>query len=411
MDWFHAFATRAARMHASEIRELLKLLNQPDIISFAGGIPDAKLFPVAAIAEASQKILSDPERAATALQYSVSEGYQPLREWLADYMGRKGLPCSADHILVTNGSQQALDFLGKLFISPGDTVLTACPTYLGALQAFNAYEPLFGTLPGPGQACAMAGVSGRVKFGYVMPEFQNPTGISLTLSDRNALLDFAEATDLPLIEDNAYECLRYDGEVVPSLISLAAERAGGIDNAKLIYCGTFSKSIVPALRIGWIVAPKEVIDKLVLINQASDLHVSPFNQMIMFEVASRLIDSHTAEVREVYRARRDAMLSALNEYMPADVSWTTPAGGMFVWVTLPHHIDAAALLKDAIEQARIAFVPGSAFYPDRSGCNTLRLSFSLNEPTVIAEGIRRLAELVVGWAVLDGPEPLVAILG
>jgi DNA-binding transcriptional MocR family regulator len=402
MEWSSLFASRASRMQASEIRELLKLLVQPDIISFAGGIPDARHFPVEAIAEASQSILSDPARAATALQYSVSEGYRPLREWIAGYMGQRGLACTPDNILITNGSQQALDFLGKLFISPGDTILTANPTYLGALQAFNAYEPVYDTLPGrshdraPESYLQIDGPASRIrpKFGYVMAEFQNPTGTSLTLAERETLLDFADALGMPLIEDNAYECLRYDGDAVPSLVSLAAKRVGGIDQANVIYCGTFSKSIVPALRIGWIVAPVQVVDKLVLINQASDLHVSPFNQMIMHDVAARLIDAHAAKMRGVYKARRDAMLKALADHMPGDTAWTTPAGGMFVWVTLPDAIDAAEMLKDAIEVARIAFVPGEAFHPDRSGRNTLRLSFSLNEPAVIDEGIARLAGLV-----------------
>jgi len=394
MDWTAQFATRAARMRASEIRELLKLLDQPGIISFAGGIPDAKLFPVAAIAEASQKILADPQRATAALQYSVSEGYAPLRQWLADYMGKRGVPCAPDNILITNGSQQALDFLGKLFISPGDTIVTARPTYLGALQAFNAYEPIYEALPEAGEFGRYTAYKQKPKFAYVMPEFQNPTGTSLSLSDRNQLLDFAVAVGVPLIEDNAYECLRYDGEPVPSLMALAVERAGHIDRANLIYCGTFSKSIVPALRIGWIVAPAIVIEKLVLINQASDLHVSSFNQMIMYEVASQLFDQHTREVRDIYRVRRDAMLAALEAEMPKEVRWTRPEGGMFVWLTLPPYMDAADLLKEAIEVARVAFVPGAAFYPDRSGEHTLRLSYSLNEPSVVAEGIGRLARLI-----------------
>jgi DNA-binding transcriptional MocR family regulator len=394
MDWSPYFATRAAHMRASEIRELLKLLAQPDIISFAGGIPDSKLFPVSAIKEASQTILSDPKRATDALQYSVSEGYLPLREWLANDMGKRGLPCTADNILITNGSQQALDFLGKLFISPGDTLLTSSPTYLGALQAFNAYEPRYDTLLEDDRDIKSYRGGRKPKFGYVMPEFQNPSGTSLTLDERKKLLDFADELDLPLIEDNAYECLRYDGESVPSLIALAAERAGGIDNAKVIYCGTFSKSIVPALRIGWIVAPQPVIEKLVLINQASGLHVSSLNQMIMYDVASKIIETHTAEVRAVYKKRRDAMLAALDQEMPEGVMWTKPMGGMFVWVTLPEYMDTALLLQDAIEEARVAFVPGAAFYPDRSGKHTLRLSFSLNDPEVTREGIRRLARLI-----------------
>lgn len=397
-NWTSYYATRAERMHASEIRELLKLLDQPDIISFAGGIPDPKLFPTHVIAEACQRILSNPTLAATALQYSVSEGYLPLRQWIVEHMATLGVTCTAHNIIITNGSQQGLDFLGKLFISPKDSVLVAWPTYLGALQAFNAYEPRYDVLPGaptnrtPG-SYATSGAS-KPKFGYVMPEFQNPTGTSLSLAERNALLDAADAMDLPLIEDTAYEHLRYDGERVPSLLSLAATRAGGIDQAKVLYCGTFSKSVVPALRIGWIVAPQEVIQKLVLIKQASDLHVSPFNQMILHDVISTNFKEHITHIRSVYKTRRDAMLVALKEYMPTNVSWTKPEGGMFVWITLPVHIKGADLLERAIKEARIAFVPGSAFYADRSGQNTIRLSFSLNDPSIISEGIKRLGSLL-----------------
>ena len=317
-------------------------------------------------------------------------------------MGCNGLVCSADNILITNGSQQALDFLGKLFITPGDTILISNPTYLGALQAFNAYEPEYDILPAagsnrmPDSYCVGENGASKTapKFAYVMPEFQNPTGSSLSLDERNALLDFAETLDMPLIEDNVYQTLRYDGEPVPCLIALSAGRAGSVDLGNVIYCGTFSKSIVPALRIGWIVAPKRVIEKLVLINQASDLHVSSFNQMLMHDVASQILESHTAKVREVYKTRRDAMLDALGRHMPKTVTWTRPEGGMFVWVTLPDGVDAAELLKRAIEKARVAFVPGSAFHADRSGRNTMRLSYSSAAPEVIEEGVRRLAGLL-----------------
>jgi DNA-binding transcriptional MocR family regulator len=397
-DWTQHYASRTARMQASEIREILKLVARPDIISFAGGIPDPDLFPATEIAAACQKILGDPKTSAIALQYAISEGYLPLREWLADYMGKLGVTCTADNILITNGSQQALDFIGKLFISPGDTVLVAWPTYLGALQAFNAYEANYDILPGPGSnrtpESYISGGKPRPKFGYVMPEFQNPTGTSLSKSERFALLDAATALDLPLVEDTAYEHLRYDGERAPTLMALAAARAGGIDEAKALYCGTFSKSITPGLRIGWVVGPKDVIRKLVLIKQASDLHVSPLNQMIAYEVASTILESHTAKIRQIYRERRDAMLEALKANMPSSVSWTKPEGGMFVWVTLPEHMDGSELLERAVAKAQVAFVPGAAFFPDRSGRNTIRLNFSKNDPPVITEGIRRLAELI-----------------
>ncbi len=397
-DWSKYYASRTSRMTASDIREILKLLDQPDIISFAGGIPDPALFPKKEIAAAYQNILTDPKRSTAALQYAVSEGYQPLREWLAGYMAKLGVQCTADNILITNGSQQALDFIGKLFISPGDTVLVGWPTYLGALQAFNAYEPVYDVLPGPDNNRTPESYGGpghsKPKFAYSMPEFQNPTGTSLTLEQRKQLLDVADIIDVPIIEDTAYEKLRYDGDRVPSIMQIAVERAGGIDNCKVIYLGTFSKSIVPALRIGWVVAPKPVLRKLVLIKQASDLHVSPLNQMVMHEVASAIIEPHTELIRKKYKTRRDAMLKAMATYMPKDVSWTKPEGGMFLWVTLPQHIDGSELLKTAIEKARVAFVPGAAFYADRSGHNTIRLNFSLNDPPVIEEGIKRLAGLL-----------------
>ena len=395
--WESRYASRATRMQASEIRELLKLLNRPDIISFAGGIPDPKLFPTERIAKACQHILTDPARAPHALQYAPSEGYPPLLAEIAQHMGTLGVECTPENILITNGSQQALDFVGKLFISPGDTVLVSAPTYLGALQAFNAYEPTYDILPDAHNKRTIASYTAngkpRPKFGYVMPEFQNPGGTTMSLEERLALLNAADALDLPLLEDAAYEHLRYDGEAVPSLLALASKRAGGIDNAKIMYCGSFSKSIVPALRIGWVVAPKELIKKMVLILQASNLHVSPFSQMIMQEVFSDIFTEHTREICKLYKERRDAMLKALDAYMPSTITWTRPEGGMFVWMTLPESMNAAALLERSIKEIGVAFVPGSAFFADRSGHNTLRLNFSLNDPEIIDTGIKRLASL------------------
>lgn len=391
INWPQYYAKRADRMQASEIREILKLLDQPDIISFAGGIPDPKFFPTAEIAAVCQRILTDPARSAAALQYAVSEGYLPLREYLAKSMGEMGVPCTPDNILITNGSQQALDFLGKLFISAGDTVMVTWPTYLGALQAFNAYEPNYAPIPKMGEHYSGAA---KPKFAYVTPEFQNPTGTTMNLAEREALLEASDKLDMPVIEDHAYNKLRYDGAPVPPILALAIKRSGSIDNSKILYLGTFSKSIVPALRIGWIVGAKEVIRKLVLIKQASDLHVSPFNQMIAHEIASTVMEPHTARTRVVYKERRDAMLKALKEHMPQGVSWTQPEGGMFLWLTLPERFDGAELLKLSLERTRVAFVPGYAFFPDRSGRNTIRLNFSLNDPPVIEEGIKRLAWLI-----------------
>ncbi len=399
MDWSRHYASRAAQMGASEIRELLKLLDQPDIISFAGGIPDPTLFPQAAIAAAYAEIAADPKQSAAALQYSASEGYAPLRAWIAGYMREAGTPCTADNILITSGSQQALDFLAKLFVAAGDAVLVSRPTYLGALQAFRAYEPVFAPLPRHGDNWQPAEGAARRAFGYVMPDFENPTGTSLTRAEREALLAAASAADLPLIEDAAYEALRYEGEPVPSLLALDCARAGGIEAARVIHCGTFSKTVVPGLRLGWIAAPREVIHRLVLIKQASDLHSPTLTQMVMHRVVQQHMPHGIETIRRTYRARRDAMLAALQRAfpqgeMPHGVTWTRPEGGMFIWVTLPAALDAGALLKRAIAEARVAYVPGQAFHDDATGANTLRLSFSLNDEARIATGIARLGALI-----------------
>lgn len=397
-NWDKHYARRMNRMQGSEIREMMKILDRPGIISFAGGIPDPKYFPTAEIAAACQNILSDPKRSTAAQQYAVSEGYTPLRTWLAEQMTARGVPCTTDNVLITNGSQQALDFIAKLMVTPGDTILVGWPTYLGAVQAFNAYEPTYDHLPLPGSnrtpESYTADGKAAPKFAYVMTEFQNPTGTTMTLDERMTFLETAKAMDLPIIEDCAYERLRYDGAPLPSLLALAAKRDGGIDNCKVLYCGTFSKSIIPALRVGWIIAAKDVIGKLVILKQAADLHSSPFNQMIALDVASAIIEPHTAKVRAVYKERRDAMLKALETHMPAGISWTKPEGGMFVWMTLPAHMDSSAILQRAIAEENIAYVPGVAFHPDRSGRNTLRLNFSLNDPATIEEGIKRLGNLL-----------------
>jgi DNA-binding transcriptional MocR family regulator len=394
--WETRYARRAGRMAASEIRELLKVIDRPGLISFAGGIPDPALFPLDAIAAAHGRILGDPASAAAALQYAPSEGYPPLRAWIARHLSARGMACTSEHILITSGAQQALDFIGKLFITPGDTVLVARPTYLGALQALGAYEPRFGPLPRRGDNRAPASGAGRRRaaLGYVMADFQNPTGESLSLAERTALLDAAAALDLPLVEDAAYEALRYDGEKLPSLLALDIARAGGIDAARVLYCGTFSKTVAPGLRLGWVAAPLPVIRRLVLIKQASDLHSAGLGQRVMHEVVEEVMPAALVPIRSAYRARRDAMLAALAREMPAAVRWTRPEGGMFLWLTLPEAIDTAALLPRAIAEARVAFVPGRAFHHDGGGGHTLRLNFTLADPAGIEEGVARLGALL-----------------
>lgn len=398
-NWEQSFATRASRMKASEIRELLKLLDRPDIISFAGGIPDPALFPKEEFARAYATALTD-QGAATGLQYSVSEGYLPLRQWLVGEMGKIGIPCRTDNVFIVSGSQQGLDYLGKLFLSPGDTALVTWPTYLGALQAFNAYEPTYDRLNLTGNRTpdsyltAAKEAGGRVKFAYLSADFANPTGETVDRAGRAKLLDLAGELDIPIIEDAAYQSLRYDGEAVPPILALDIERSGSIDETRTIYCGSFSKTLAPGLRVGYVVASTGVIRKLVLMKQAADLHSSTINQMAIADVAERIFEKQVANVRAAYRGRRDALLSALDRYMPEGVTWTKPEGGMFVWVTLPDGMDGAKLLARSIETEKVAFVPGQAFHADGSGANTMRLSFSCANDEMIETGIGRLGRLI-----------------
>ena len=400
MDWTTIFADRMGRMKASEIRELLKLLDQPDIISFAGGIPDPVLFPTQAFQAAFADALSAGKQE-QALQYSLSEGYAPLRAWIAGQMAKIGIPCDIDNILITSGSQQALDYLGKLMLSKNDTALVGWPTYLGALGAFNAYEARYdrlvahGNRSGADYAEAAEDAGGRVKFAYASVDFANPTGETLDLAARQNILAMADELDCAVIEDAAYQSLRFDGEAIPPMLALEIARKGSIEDCRTIYCGSFSKTLSPGLRVGWICASKDVIGRLVLMKQAADLHSSTINQMVICHVAQAMFDDHVATIRDVYRARRDAMLEALTVHMHKGVTWTKPEGGMFVWVTLPDRMNGADLLEQSLKSERVAFVPGSAFYADGSGTNTLRLSFSRADAPTIAEGIKRLGALIL----------------
>jgi len=399
LDWDHIFATRSTRMRASEIRELLKLLDRPDIISFAGGIPDPALFPTEAFKQAYSDILSGSSSGAS-LQYSVSEGFKPLRDWLVGEMAKIGVDCTADNIFITSGSQQALDYLGKLFLSPNDTALVTAPTYLGALQAFNAYEPTYDQLSPAGNRTPAAyretaeKAGGAVKFAYMSADFANPTGETMDLATREKMLDLADELDIALIEDGAYQSLRFDGEVVPPILALDILRKGSLEKTRTIYCGSFSKTLAPGLRVGFVVAAMPVIRKLVLMKQAADLHSPSINQMAVAHVAERGFDEQVAKIKLAYSARRNAMLAALGKYMPEGTSWTKPEGGMFVFVTLPAGMDGTALLARSIETEKVAFVPGQAFFADRSGANTLRLSYSCANEAMIDEGIKRLGRLV-----------------
>jgi DNA-binding transcriptional MocR family regulator len=401
VEWEPRYAGRAARMQASEIRELLKLLDKPGIVSFAGGIPDPALFPVEEAKAAYAAVLSDSAQASSGLQYSVSEGYLPLRQWIVRHMATLGVACEPDNVLVTSGSQQALEFLGRLLLSPGDTALVTAPTYLGALQAFSASEPRYDELrPEDGNrtpasyADAARKGGGDVKLAYVVSSFANPTGETLSLAAREHLLDLAAELDIPVIEDAAYAMLRFEGERLPPIMALDVARNGCIDKGRTIYCGTFSKVLSPGLRVGWIVAGKPLIRCLVLIKQASDLNSATINQMVMHRMAETAFDTQVDQACSLYRRRRDWMLAALARHMPAGVSWTAPQGGLFIWLRLPEGCDGAELLERCIEEAGVAFVPGGAFFHDGRGRNSARLSFSLANEQQIDEGIARMARLI-----------------
>jgi DNA-binding transcriptional MocR family regulator len=399
LDWLPRYASRASRMQASEIRELLKLLERPGIISFAGGIPDSDLFPVDEVHTAYDAILSDPARAGRALQYSVSEGDPGLREWIVQRMRGRGVRCDVENILITSGSQQALEFAGRLFLSPNDTALVTAPTYLGALQAFSGNEPVYDTLrfdaagnrDAQSYSEAAADAGGAVKFAYAVPDFANPSGETLDLAAREGLLKLAEQLDCVVIEDSPYSALRYDGEAVAPLLALDIERKGSIERSRVVHCGSFSKVFTPGLRVGWVCAAREIVSRLTLIKQASDLNCPAINQTVMRHLAQTLFDAQVEKACASYRVKRDAMLRALDKHMPRGVSWSRPEGGMFIWMTLPGETDTAELFKHALDDANVAFVPGHAFHADGSGRNTLRLSFSLPEPVDIEQGIVRLA--------------------
>ena len=381
-------SARARSMKASEIRELLKLVGRPSMISFAGGIPDPGLFNVALFQDAWRHAFGGPSIAREALQYSTTEGYAPLRQWLAGHMARLGVPAGPDNILVTTGSQQALDLIGKLLLDKGSTVVTARPTYLGALQAFSAFEPHFSSIEAPQPVG-----DGAARLLYLVPDFANPTGLTMSRAARHAALEQAQVLNAIILEDAAYTALRYDGEPLPAIAALDAASAGSIESTRTLYCGTFSKTLSPGLRVGWVCGPAALIRKLAMLKQGADLHTASFNQMVMHQVALAGFDTQVERIRAVYRTRRDAMLTALDHHAPPGVRWKRPEGGMFVWLELPEHIDASLLLKQAIRQD-IAFVPGGAFFPDGSGRNTLRLSFSLSDEAQIEVGIFKLCDLI-----------------
>jgi 2-aminoadipate transaminase len=396
-SWTERFAQRTRGVTSSAIRELLKLTEKPDLISFAGGLPAPELFPLAEVEAAARRVLGEHGR--QALQYGPTDGYRPLRELLVRHMGRYGIKVSIENVLITSGSQQALDLVGKLFLNPGDRVATEEPTYLGALQAFKAYQAEFVGVASDEEGLRTDQLDEALRTGpkllYVLPNFQNPAGTTLSLARRRRLVELCSHHGVPILEDDPYGQLRYEGAHLPSLVQVDAEyhgcaRGEAALHGSVLYLGTLSKTLAPGLRVGWVVAPEPVIRKLVQLKQGSDLQTATLNQMLAYEVArGGFLDRHVRQIRKVYGTRRDAMLGALEAHFPPGVTWTRPQGGLFLWVTLPEHLDSSRVLEQALEE-KVAFVPGAPFYPNGGGESTLRLNFSYSSPQTIEEGIGRL---------------------
>ncbi|MBL0729391.1 PLP-dependent aminotransferase family protein [Piscinibacter sp. HJYY11] len=377
-------ARRAERMNPSVIREILKVTEQPGIISLAGGLPSPDTFPIEAMREATQRVLRDHPR--EALQYAASEGFAPLREWVAIEMTEQGLRVDPSQVLITTGSQQGLDLVGKVLIDPGCTVAVESPTYLGALQAFNPFEPDYVALDCDDDGPRVEGLAAArgARFLYALPNFQNPSGRCIGAARRDQLMHTARTMGLPVVEDNPYGDLWYDGAPPAPLASRWAEGT--------VYLGSFSKVLAPGLRLGYVIAPAPLFPKLLQAKQAADLHTPGFNQRVVHEVIrGGFLHQHVPTIRTRYKVQRDAMAASLKAHLPAACRWNTPQGGMFFWVELPEGVDATALLPKAVALG-MAYVPGAAFFADHARANTLRLSFVTVSPEQIDRGIRLLAQ-------------------
>jgi len=396
--WDHRYAQRMQRMKASAIRELLKLVEDPDVISFAGGMPAPEVFPIKEFQEACNKVLL--EKGPLALQYGATEGYTPLREMIARHASRLGIQVTAENVLITSGSQQALDMIGKVFINNGDRLLVESPTYLGALQAWSPYGAEYVTVRTDDNGMIPEDIEHAMrtgpKFIYALPNFQNPMGVCLSLERRHFLVEMADRYGVPIVEDDPYAQLRFEGEHLPAIevIDARTRVQNGSYTGNVIYLSTFSKILAPGLRLAWVIAPPEVIRKLTIVKQGTDLHTSTFNQMVAYEVGhGGFLDEHVKTICTVYRERRDVMLESLEENMPEGVIWTRPHGGLFLWVELPEGCNTVEMFE-AAKKNKVAYVPGVSFYPNGGGENTMRLNFSYCKPEKINEGISRLGAML-----------------
>jgi len=379
---------RAQALTSSAIREILKVTERPEVISFAGGLPSPATFPIARMRQATDKVFDEAPHAA--LQYGPTEGFTPLREWIALRHSKNGVTIAADRVLITTGSQQALDLLGKVLIDEGSKVLVETPSYLGALQAYSLFRPAFSSMLSDEQGIVVDALDDAqlegARFMYCLPNFQNPTGRRLPLERRQALVKRATEAGVLIVEDDPYGELSYEGELLPSLLSMNPDN--------VVYMGSFSKVLAPGLRLGYVIAPEAVFGKLVQAKQAADLHTPSFSQRIVYEaIQDGFLDAHIPEIRKLYAHQCELMLAALERYFPAQAQWNRPAGGMFIWVTLPEGVDTGPLLAKAIEQ-NVAFVPGAPFFANEAKKNTMRLSFVTVPADKIEQGMRTLGALV-----------------
>lgn len=383
------FSERVKHIPKSFIREILKITVQPDVISFAGGLPNPASFPVEQLQQAATQVLQHD--GANVLQYAPSEGYLPLRKWIADRYQKRGLLVTPDEVLITSGSQQGLDLIGKIFINEGDTILVERPSYLGAIQAFSAYQPDFCsiTLHEDGidvNELQQVLLTRQPKFLYAIPNFQNPTGLSYSSPIRKAVATIINANETLLVEDDPYGEINFSGADTEPIKK-------NIGN-KGILLGSFSKIISPGMRLGWIVAHPDIIEKLLVARQASDLHSNYLSQRIIYHYLTHYnIDEHIHKIITLYNAQKEFMLECLKQHMPASVSYTNPNGGMFIWITLPKHLSAYSLLEFAAKE-KIVFVPGDVFYTDVKVNNALRLNFSNSNEEDIERGIMTLGKIL-----------------